>query len=460
MPCYRAAGRWLAFAALLATASRAGAFHTVFDYTVDRFEADGNAYGPADGTADFVDEFDGGVLAPNWVVSSGTARESDGLLHLTNPGTHIPYGSGVDVSEVAQAVALHDGAGDFTITSSWVGGVHDGDFVNLVLIITGGAAGGFEFFGAALYNFGWVTSLQQYRGLGLNPAEFQTREVVPEAAAGPFLMRITYDDDTNTASVSFSFDGGIEFMSPFTPIAIFNDGRTDATAIVGADPAAGETFGCCENNCTTLVDADADGVCDRSDNCPGVASMAQDDTDGDGIGDACDVCMDLPPAIVWQAPRVVIARTDGDAGDEGLRVRGTLVLPAGEDLDPVATGVRLRVDNLYGGPLEFVLPPGARIPGGPGWRLSKDGTRFVYVDGGTGPRAGIRRAVLERRTDGTLGIDARAPRARMPEGLVATGALRIGIALSDLPGECGEFAFAPEACVTKFDGASSKLVCR
>jgi hypothetical protein len=60
------------------------------------------------------------------------------------------------------------------------------------------------------------------------------------------------------------------------------------------------------------------------------------------------------------------------------------------------------------------------------------------------------RAAIPRRPE----YVARDPRARMPEGLVATGALRIGIALSNLPGGCGEFAFAPEACVTKVDGAS------
>ncbi len=37
-------------------------------------------------------------------------------------------------------------------------------------------------------------------------------------------------------------------------------------------------------------DADGDGVLDRDDNCPGVSSASQADTDGDGVGDACDAC--------------------------------------------------------------------------------------------------------------------------------------------------------------------------
>lgn len=37
-----------------------------------------------------------------------------------------------------------------------------------------------------------------------------------------------------------------------------------------------------------LLDADADGVPDGSDNCPNVANADQRDTDGDGQGNACD----------------------------------------------------------------------------------------------------------------------------------------------------------------------------
>ena len=41
----------------LVVARPAWAFHTVFHFQVDRFEADGNVFGPADGVPDLVDDF-------------------------------------------------------------------------------------------------------------------------------------------------------------------------------------------------------------------------------------------------------------------------------------------------------------------------------------------------------------------------------------------------------------------
>ena len=41
-----------------------------------------------------------------------------------------------------------------------------------------------------------------------------------------------------------------------------------------------------------LIDSDGDGIADSEDNCPLAANPAQDDLDGDGIGDACDEDID------------------------------------------------------------------------------------------------------------------------------------------------------------------------
>src|SRR5262245_18804735 len=54
MPRARALAAWVPVVTVLSCAWPAAAFHTVFDYAVERFEADGNTFGPADGVPDLV----------------------------------------------------------------------------------------------------------------------------------------------------------------------------------------------------------------------------------------------------------------------------------------------------------------------------------------------------------------------------------------------------------------------
>jgi len=51
-------------------------------------------------------------------------------------------------------------------------------------------------------------------------------------------------------------------------------------------------------------DTDGDGIGDATDNCPEIANPGQEDEDGDGIGDVCDGNEDAGPG-------------DGGPGDDG-----------------------------------------------------------------------------------------------------------------------------------------------
>jgi hypothetical protein len=63
-------------------------------------------------------------------------------------------------------------------------------------------------------------------------------------------------------------------------------GRTEVTLSVSDNAGRFDT----DKVVVTIVDQDVDGICGSADNCPTKANPAQDDTDTDGLGDACDTC--------------------------------------------------------------------------------------------------------------------------------------------------------------------------
>jgi hypothetical protein len=88
-------------------------------------------------------------------------------------------------------------------------------------------------------------------------------------------------------------------------------------------------------------DADADGVADAVDNCPGddaelgLANPGQTDTDGDGMGDLCDACPLVGSADGAQVCQPILDSTlKVTEGDASMVWRGIVELPA--DVDPSA----------------------------------------------------------------------------------------------------------------------------
>jgi hypothetical protein len=87
-------------------------------------------------------------------------------------------------------------------------------------------------------------------------------------------------------------------------------------------------------------DQDGDGVCDADDNCPTVANADQHDSDGDGIGNACDP-NDGPLTLVQVSVKANTGRSDANGG---ALVRGRMVA-TGADAFTTSSGVSVRLTD-------------------------------------------------------------------------------------------------------------------
>ena len=127
------------------------------------------------------------------------------------------------------------------------------------------------------------------------------------------------------------------------------DGQGDAcdpdyVAVVTSEPDAA----------SPAADADADGVEDAGDNCPGTANAGQQDSDGDRVGDACDPATQAPASELprTKMPAPALGKTvnvSGIRGNVTVRLRGgkrmlldeATAIPTGAIVDATAGSIRL-----------------------------------------------------------------------------------------------------------------------
>ena len=367
--------RWLrtlaCLAALGGVSRPASAFHTIFDYSVDRFEVDGNMFGPADGTPDFVDDFDN---ASNWYTPYGTSIVIDGRLHVKSPGMHFPGpdGTTLDLTEVVSnypALQVQKGRGSFTATAVLDPIVPpEAQFYHFTLFTFGGVTFFNEIFGLDIHTLGGETRIEQHLvTLDLGHGIYQTVQtagyrIAPADVTGQIHFRLVYDDAAGTVVSSFSLDGGATFLSPFAPAPIFTEGRTAAQFLLGADPLVGGATSTSTTTTTTSTGRPTTtstvplGGCERT-SCKTAASNTLDVR-----------VRTKAQSLVWvwrKGAPVSVADLGDPRGPGGTRYAVCLRDGTGASL------------------LHADVPAGGSCGGRACWR-SEDGKRFAYRSGNAG----------------------------------------------------------------------------
>ncbi len=252
-----------------------------------------------------------------------------------------------------------------------------------------------------------------------------------------------------------------------SPLCQFESSATVCRASTGAcDPAetcTGESDVCPAD--VTRPDGDGDQVCDEDDLCPLVADPAQADVDVDGIGDACDACIN-PAGTELVGTRLSLTKLTAPGGDDRMRLRVSAMLPRGPALNPIATGLTLLISDAID-----TIAVAATIPGGDfdratrtGWQVNAGGNVFNFRSQSDDPAlAGVRRI--------TLKADASRSRVRLVVlgrdsiyGRPSATPIRVTANFNPtVPGQCAEtdfpvFTGPPPRCMYLNSGA--RLTCR
>jgi hypothetical protein len=213
-----------------------------FSATCNRFEADGNEFGSAGGAFDYVDEFDDGTLAPDWLVLLGTAIEAGGGVTVRDPGFPVPLGSTpYEISTIEnEQHGVVDGSGSWTALSHWAPTLpslntefHMQLYSTSPIVEAAGISVNDSATGSPA---GLSISQSVTQGFGPTFTTITSNAVAISSASvtGEIVLKLALDDTTDLLTCSFSLDGGLTFQSPFPPMHVFNAGVTDYDVLLGA----------------------------------------------------------------------------------------------------------------------------------------------------------------------------------------------------------------------------------
>ena len=211
--------------------------------------------------------------------------------------------------------------------------------------------------------------------------------------------------------------------------------------------------------------------CDGSDDaaCPGLCIAAGEA--GECSCEADSTCTNSDGSRdLGGRPRLKLSGLgDGSSGNEGLLVKGELVLPAGvnfSDINLGSDGLLLTVQTEGGSSLaEVALPSGSYLGTGTrGWRVNGAGTKWKYADKTGSAVGGINKVMLVDRSKKTPGATKLIVKARDGAYPLEQGdeppllTVVLGDAAAAAAGLCTESAFVSADC--RYNGSATKLSCK